>query len=69
MGMIEERYPWVFLIISIIVFANAMIWLIEGLSRNQNAYVSILFIILNLFGFGVCLSLWRKYRKKNDRSS
>ena len=69
MGPFEERFPWVLPVLAVIFFANALLWALEALSLNQNAYVSALFIIFNLLGMWVVLSLWRKRRRKSESGS
>ena len=69
MGSLEERYPWVFLVIGVLLVASALLWLLEALSGNKNAYVSALFIVLNLAGFFFCLSVWQKHRHKHEGGS
>lgn len=69
MGLIEGRFPWAYLGIGVLLVANALLWLLEAMSGNQNAYVAALFIVLSLIGFGVCLSVWRKYRHKSEEGS
>jgi hypothetical protein len=66
MVRLEERYPWSFLVISILLIVNALIWFVEALSENQNAYLAALLILLNLVGSRLCFSAWRKRRAGNE---
>jgi hypothetical protein len=68
-GRIDERFPWAYLVIAVLLVANALLWWIEAMSGNQNAYVAALFIVLCLIGSGFCLSVWRKSRRKNEVGS
>jgi len=69
MGLLEERFPWAYPVIGVLLVVNALLWLIEAMSGNQNAYVAALLIVLSLIGFGFCLSKWRKYRQRNEEGS
>jgi Co/Zn/Cd efflux system component len=67
MGLLEERFPWAFPVLAVLLLANALLWALEAISQNQNAYVSVLFIVLNLLGAWFLLR--RKHRRKNEKGS
>jgi len=64
MGPIEERYPWVFLALGFLLIGNALLWMVEGLSRAYGPRVWISLAVLCLVGSAICFSVWRKSRKR-----